>query len=79
MPNLEMAKMPDDLDVQALSHYASIQTGTEEIIAAFPEKQEHQNFFDSFATVRKVRASNGHHCSVLTSILGYSRAYLETR
>jgi serine/threonine protein kinase/N-acetylneuraminic acid mutarotase len=53
MPNLEMAKMPDDLDVQALSHYASIQTGTEEIIAAFPEKQEHQNFFDSFATVRK--------------------------
>ncbi len=50
-----MSKMPDDLDVQALSYYASIQTGTEEIIAAFAEKQDHQNFFESFATVRKVR------------------------
>ena len=55
MPNLEMSKMPDDLDVQSLSQYASIQTNTEEIIVAFPEKQDMQNFFDGYSTVRKVR------------------------
>lgn len=58
MPNLEMSKMPDDLDVQSLACYASIQTGTEEMIAAFAEKQDHQNFFDSFATVLKARVTN---------------------
>lgn len=71
--------MPDDLDVQALSHFASIQTGTEEIVAAFAEKQEHQNFFDSFAAVLKVRPEQLPRRHVLIALLGYSRTHLETR
>ena len=54
MPNLEIAKMPDDLDIQEILFYSSIQTGAEEIIVAFSDKQDYQNFFENFSAVLKV-------------------------